>query len=71
MVAAQILVDVLKQDRAKLLAVVAGGKNEFLRVAGQIYANHDFKQEDLLRIFEQVQRAAEDLPLAPGLLTHG
>lgn len=70
-VAAQILVDVLKQDPAKLQAVVAGGKNEFLRVAGQIYANQDFKQEDLLRIYEQVERAAANLPMAPGLLTHG
>lgn len=60
-VAGELLVRILKGSPEVLLAVVAGGPDEFVRVSAEHYASQDFKREDLLRIYERVRREAMGL----------
>ena len=57
-VAAEMLVQILKQRPDVLLSMVAAGEDEFIRIAKQEYASQDFTREDLKRIYARLTRAA-------------
>lgn len=51
-------------------AVVAGGKQEWLRNARSIYANHEFHEEDLIHMWDLICRYSSKLA-ARGILVGG
>ncbi len=57
--AAEIMLKVF--DPVILLTIIAGGEDEFERVARPILQGHMFKREDYRRIFEKLRTAAQGM----------